>query len=548
MRPSALERWDEIAARLEGRRPALFLDYDGTLSAIAQRPELATLPAEMRDLLGRLAREMPVVIVSGRGREDVAALVGLPGLVYAGSHGFDIAGPPPVPGAPPLRLEVGDGVPARIGLAAERLRQELANVPGVFVEPKGFAISIHFRLADKSDEPRIEQEVDATVAAAPGLRKAYGKKLFEIRPDLDWDKGRAVLWLLGALDLERPDVVPLYLGDDLTDEDAFHALGDRGAGILVSDESRDTAATYQLRDPEEVRRFLERLEICSASNFGARALIEIEAEAPPAAADPTIEAGIPGALAGMKPGEVNVLGPFAVPGFVSRRIRIYLPRAYHPAEPHFGLFLFDGQNAFDDAPSFAGGWHVQDAVEALAKSKRPVPVVVGIDHGGAERIHELSPFPVEEEAGKLETLLDWITGHLMPALEAELKLIPGPQGAVIGGSSMGGLAAFWSHFHHPEAFGGALAMSPSFWLANQAIFADIAARSLPAVSRLYLDAGAKEDKGRVIAAVKAMAERLERRGYGAENLLWRADKQGTHSEACWRRRLPRALRFMYRRE
>jgi trehalose 6-phosphate phosphatase len=264
MRPSALERWEEIAARLEGRRPALFLDYDGTLSAIAPSPELATLPAAMREVLGRLAREMPVAIVSGRGREDVAALVGLPGLAYAGSHGFDIAGPPPAPGAPPLRLEVGDGVPERIGIAAERLRRELASVPGVLVEPKGFAISIHFRLADPGDVPKVEQAVDNAIAAVPGLRKGHGKKLFEVRPDLDWDKGRALLWLLDALGLDRPDVLPFYLGDDLTDEDAFRLLGDRGVGIVVSEEPRETAAAYQLRDPDEVRRFLERLERTSA--------------------------------------------------------------------------------------------------------------------------------------------------------------------------------------------------------------------------------------------------------------------------------------------
>ncbi|MEA2603754.1 MAG: trehalose 6-phosphate phosphatase [Acidobacteriota bacterium] len=259
MRPSALDRWDEIAARLRGRRPALFLDYDGTLSPIAPRPDLATLPAATREVLDRLAREMPVVIISGRGREDVAALVDLPGLTYAGSHGFDIAGPSPAPGAPPLRLEVGDGVPERIGKAADQLRRELADLPGVLVEPKGFAVSIHFRLANEEDVPRIERAVDAAIAATPGLRKAHGKKLFEIRPDLDWDKGQALLWLLDALDLDRPDVLPLYIGDDLTDEDAFRALGDRGVGILVAEEPRDTAAKYQLRDPEEVRRFLEKL-------------------------------------------------------------------------------------------------------------------------------------------------------------------------------------------------------------------------------------------------------------------------------------------------
>jgi predicted alpha/beta superfamily hydrolase len=110
---------------------------------------------------------------------------------------------------------------------------------------------------------------------------------------------------------------------------------------------------------------------------------------------------------------------------------------------------------------------------------------------------------------------------------------------------MGGLAALWSHFHYPRHFGGALAMSPSFWVANQAIFVDVAAQPTPEVSRIYLDAGAREDKGRVVDAVKRMAEHLVERGYDSDRLMWRADPRGTHSEAAWRRRLPKALRFMY---
>ena len=259
MPASALDCWDEIASRLDGRRPALFLDYDGTLSPIAPRPELASLPAEMQEVLRRLAARFPLVVVSGRLREDAAALVGLPDLVYAGSHGFDIAGPPPAPGAPPLRLEVGDGVPERIDRAAERLRRELAGIEGVLVEPKRFAISVHFRLAREQDMPLIERAVDETLAAVPGLRKAHGKMLFELRPDVDWNKGRALLWLLDALGLDRPDVLPFYIGDDLTDEDAFQAIAGRGIGILVSEEPRATAARYRLRDTREVRELLERL-------------------------------------------------------------------------------------------------------------------------------------------------------------------------------------------------------------------------------------------------------------------------------------------------
>ena len=212
--PSALDRWDEIAARLDGCRPALFLDNDGTLSPIAPRPDLATLPEATRDVLCRLASRIPVAIVSGRGREDVAARVGLDGLAYAGSHGYDIAGPPSLPS---LRPEVGEGIPEKIESAAERLHRDLDGVPGVLIEPKRFSVSVHFRLADERDVPEIEGAVDDAVAAIPGLRKGHGKKLFELRPALDWDKGRALLWLLDALGLDWPDVLPIYIGDDLTD-------------------------------------------------------------------------------------------------------------------------------------------------------------------------------------------------------------------------------------------------------------------------------------------------------------------------------------------
>lgn len=274
---------------------------------------------------------------------------------------------------------------------------------------------------------------------------------------------------------------------------------------------------------------------------------EVHAEpASPEPEHPAVEAGIPGSLARMKPGEINLLGPFTVPGLAPRLVRVYLPRAYTPAAaPHFGLYMFDGQNVFDDLPSFSGGWYIHEAVEGLAKSRRPQPVVIGIDHGSSCRNLELSGFPMEAESGRAHLLLDWVTGSLMPALTAELNLVPGPRGTIIGGSSMGGLAAFWAHFHYPHAFGGALAMSPSFWVAHQAIFADIAAQPPPEVSRIYLDAGAREDKGRVVEAVKTMVGHLTARGYDSGHLMWRADSKGTHSEASWRRRLPKALRFMY---
>jgi enterochelin esterase-like enzyme len=260
-----------------------------------------------------------------------------------------------------------------------------------------------------------------------------------------------------------------------------------------------------------------------------------------------VETAIPGVLAGMRAGEVNLLGPIAAPGLEPRLLRIYLPRGYSPDKPSFGLYMFDGQNLFGDAPSFAGGWHLHEALERVARPGQPAPVAVGIDHGGPARLRELSPFAVRGEPAQAHILLEWITQSLMPALEAELNLIPGPLGAVIGGSSMGGLCALWSHFHYPRAFGGALAMSPAFWIADKAIFTDLEAQPLPPVSRIYLDAGGREDKGRLLPVVAAMASELAERGYDSDRLMWRPDARGGHNEMSWRRRLPKALRFFYQR-
>ncbi len=244
----------EIQARLRGRRLAAFLDYDGTLTPIVPRPELAVLADGMRAALERLARLAPVAVVSGRDLADVRARVGLE-LVYAGSHGFDIAGPGGV------RFEHPRGLAALPALdAAERqLRAALAGVEGVLVERKRFTLAVHYRQVRAAFTPAVERAVDAALGTPAPLRKMRGKNVFELLPDLDWDKGAAVLWLLEALALAGNDVLPLYAGDDVTDEDAFRALQGRGLGIVVAAEPRATAARYRLRDPEEVGAFLEAL-------------------------------------------------------------------------------------------------------------------------------------------------------------------------------------------------------------------------------------------------------------------------------------------------
>lgn len=262
--PSALERLGEIGDLLVGRRPAVFLDYDGTLTPIVRRPEEALLSAKMRRAVLELANRCPVAVISGRDRRDVQEKVGIGGLAYAGSHGFDIAGP----GGEEIEHQAGRDFLPDLDAAEGELRQRLGGVEGAQVERKRFAIAVHYRRVAEEEVPAVEQAVNEVLAAHGNLRKTGGKKIFELRPGIDWDKGKAVAWLLERLGLDRPEVLPVYLGDDETDEDAFRELSGRGLGIVVRDEPRPTAARYALEDPGEVGRFLGRLAQMLAERSG----------------------------------------------------------------------------------------------------------------------------------------------------------------------------------------------------------------------------------------------------------------------------------------
>lgn len=250
--PSALDGFHAFAASLTGRTPAVFLDYDGTLTPIMPRPDLAVLDVAVRSGIERLAGLCPVAVVSGRDLEDVARLVALPGLVYAGSHGFDIRGPD-------LRVRIGAEHTPALDRAEVALRRDLAGIGGALVERKRFAIAIHTRLVEAAHKPAVADAVHRQAAAEDGLRVTGGKEIHELRPNVPWDKGRAVLSLLDRLGLAVGSVLPVYIGDDETDEDAFRALAGRGTGIRVMDDPAPTSAAWRLRDPGEVAVFLKRL-------------------------------------------------------------------------------------------------------------------------------------------------------------------------------------------------------------------------------------------------------------------------------------------------
>lgn len=248
---SALDAKEGIAWRMMQGSPVVFLDYDGTLSPIVDDPATAEMAPGVREELERLALAVPVAIISGRDLADIRQLAGAAGLHYAGSHGFEIVAPDGSPVGEEVLIEFRRFLPA-LDEAEERLRVELAELPGVFVERKRYAIAVHYRRADEGAALPAETAVDAALAAVPGLRKTTGKKVFELRPDVDWDKGKALLRLLDVPALGGPNPVPLFIGDDLTDEDAYQVLTDRGVSVVVEGEiDRPTIAEYALADPQE---------------------------------------------------------------------------------------------------------------------------------------------------------------------------------------------------------------------------------------------------------------------------------------------------------
>jgi trehalose-phosphatase len=250
---SALDCLDQIFVPARGHRVAVFLDYDGTLTPIVDHPEEAFLSDSMRQTLQELAARVPVAILSGRDLDDVRKRVGIENIVYAGSHGFDIAGPRG------LRRQMASEFLPKLDTAERKLQAALDGISGARVERKRLSIATHYRNVKKENVPRVKQAVGEVAWRHRELRKMTGKKVHELQPDIDWDKGQALMWLLETLGLEGEDVFPIYIGDDRTDEDAFRVLKQRGIGILVSEKPKFTTARYSLRDPVEVERFLRAL-------------------------------------------------------------------------------------------------------------------------------------------------------------------------------------------------------------------------------------------------------------------------------------------------
>lgn len=248
----ALDCLKEIERGLKRKNPLFLLDYDGTLTPIVGDPQKALLSDDMRGVLKRILKSRKIGIISGRALDDVKNLVRVDDIYYSGNHGFEISGPgleiinPAAEKTKPIILEI-----------CAKMQKKLDHVNGALIENKGLTASLHYRMVANEDFPELKEGFEGIVKPYVDegkVRVTRGRKVFEIRPNIDWDKGKAVLYITDTLHEE--DIVPVYIGDDRTDEDAFTALKDKGITILVSPEPKKSNAKYFLRSSDEVKLFL----------------------------------------------------------------------------------------------------------------------------------------------------------------------------------------------------------------------------------------------------------------------------------------------------
>ncbi len=236
-------------------RIALFLDFDGTLVPIIEDPAKCFLSEEMKNLLRSLANSdrVRLTIMSGRSLSDVRKRVGIGKIYYGGNHGFDVSGPG-------MRYTHAKAQRARplIKKVKQLLLREIAGIEGAWIEDKKFNISLHFRSVKEEYVPLLKRRFHKV--AGEFLREGLlgliaGKKVLELTPDPTWNKGSAVLWILGGF---KHKWLPVYIGDDKTDEDAFVAL--RNHFTVRLGRSGNTSAKYYIEGQREVLQFLKEIQ------------------------------------------------------------------------------------------------------------------------------------------------------------------------------------------------------------------------------------------------------------------------------------------------
>ncbi len=236
-----------------GNRIFLFLDYDGTLVPIKRTPEMARLHPLRRQFLKSLGKKMSICIVSGRSLAEIQRLVAIEGIGYVGNHGLEISFNQRIwvhPEAKKIRPV--------LQRTLKKIQSKTRHWPGVLVEDKGLTGSIHYRRLPSAYWLPLKKIIQTEVGSrGKELRLTSGKRVFEIRPNLDWNKGSAIVKLLRGSGVRDMPLL-IYIGDDQTDEDAFRRLGKKDVTIRVG-RKKTSQAYYRLVDVNHVWRFLKKL-------------------------------------------------------------------------------------------------------------------------------------------------------------------------------------------------------------------------------------------------------------------------------------------------
>ena len=253
--------WPEFVKAAGAAHILLLADYDGTLTPIAPTPPEALLSPEVREKLTILAGTpgFSVGVISGRAIEELKSMVGIQGIFYAGNHGLEIEGP----GLKYINpaAAAGRGIMKEL---AGRLAKELGKIEGIIIQDKDLSISIHYRLVAAEDGLEVTEIVERLTAGLKGkghILLSSGKKVWEIKPPVDWDKGKAVETVAASIKagIKEP-LLTVFLGDDITDEDAFKVVKrPEGWSVYVGPKNETSAAGCYLDSPAEVETLLERL-------------------------------------------------------------------------------------------------------------------------------------------------------------------------------------------------------------------------------------------------------------------------------------------------
>ncbi|MCS4537844.1 MAG: trehalose-phosphatase [Thaumarchaeota archaeon] len=229
----------------------LFLDFDGTIAPIESTPDRVLLPAGVRKILISLHKtgKCRVGIISGRALSDILQMVNLKGFYYAGNHGFEIAGP-----NLKFRYKLAKEQNESLQELFNELQESVGGISGVLIEDKRYSLSIHYRLVNPLEAAYVRKVVKESASNYPGLKLTKGKMVLELRPKVEWNKGDAVETIRESFSTKG---LPIYVGDDKTDEDVFRKFS-KGITVRVG-RSEVSAARYYVNSHAQVYAMLGRI-------------------------------------------------------------------------------------------------------------------------------------------------------------------------------------------------------------------------------------------------------------------------------------------------